>query len=282
MLYHHLAGEGEAAYVLEVRFLLADRGRLQALHRALDQVIARNDILRSAFHWDGLAEPVQVVWRRAPLDVVQEDDAIEPRRFDLARAPLLRLVHRTDPSTGRISATLLFHHLVMDHVALEVLRSELQACLLEQAHALPAAVPYRNYIAQLQRGAGEAAHEAFFREQLADIDEPTLPYGGYATPHQDAQAQHHQRLDHALNLRIREQARRHNVSAASLMHLAWAQVLGQLSGRDSVVFGTVLLGRLQGGEGAERALGSTSIPCRCAWTLWDSPCWRRCSKPTNA
>ncbi|MFJ9990316.1 amino acid adenylation domain-containing protein [Pseudomonas putida] len=255
MLYHHLAGEGEAAYVLEVRFLLADRGRLQALHRALDQVIARNDILRSAFHWDGLAEPVQVVWRRAPLDVVQEDDAIEPRRFDLARAPLLRLVHRTEPSTGRISATLLFHHLVMDHVALEVLRSELQACLLEQAHALPAAVPYRNYIAQLQRGAGEAAHEAFFREQLADIDEPTLPYGGYATPHQDALAQHHQRLDHALNLRIREQVRRHNVSAASLMHLAWAQVLGQLSGRDSVVFGTVLLGRLQGGEGAERALG---------------------------
>ncbi|MGW7773816.1 amino acid adenylation domain-containing protein [Pseudomonas machongensis] len=255
MLYHHLAGEGEAAYVLEVRFLLADRGRLQALHRALDQVIARNDILRSAFHWDGLAEPVQVVWRRAPLDVVQEGDAIEPRRFDLDRAPLLRLVHRTEPSTGRISATLLFHHLVMDHVALEVLRSELQACLLEQAHALPAAVPYRNYIAQLQRGAGEAAHEAFFREQLADIDEPTLPYGGYATPHQDAVAQHHQRLDHALNLRIREQARRHNVSAASLMHLAWAQVLGQLSGRDSVVFGTVLLGRLQGGEGAERALG---------------------------
>ncbi|HGM5582825.1 TPA: amino acid adenylation domain-containing protein [Pseudomonas putida] len=255
MLYHHLAGEGEAAYVLEVHFLLADRGRLQALHRALDQVIARNDILRSAFHWDGLAEPVQVVWRRAPLDVVQEDDAVEPRRFDLARAPLLRLVHRTDPSNGRISATLLFHHLVMDHVALEVLRSELQACLIEQAHALPAAVPYRNYIAQLQRGAGEAAHEAFFREQLADIDEPTLPYGGYATPHQDARAQHRQRLDNALNLRIREQARRHNVSAASLMHLAWAQVLGQLSGRDSVVFGTVLLGRLQGGEGAERALG---------------------------
>ena len=39
------------------------------------------------------------------------------------------------------------------------------------------------------------------------------------------------------------------------MHLAWAQVLGNCPGREQVVFGTVMLGRLQGGEGSERALG---------------------------
>ncbi|MDF0732855.1 amino acid adenylation domain-containing protein, partial [Pseudomonas entomophila] len=267
ILYHHLANAQAATYVLEVHFALADAARLEALRHALEQVIARHDSLRTAFHWEGLAAPVQVVWREVALEVVDMHGAAlgaglprdgatsDARHFNLTQAPLLRLLHTTHPDTGRLTATLLFHHLVMDHIALEVLRGELQACLVGQQRQLPPAVPYRNYIAQLTQRGDVNRHEAFFREQLGDLDEPTLPYGAHATPHQDAVPQARRTLDAALGLRLRALAREQAVSVASLMHLAWAQVLGQLSGRDSVVFGTVLLGRLQGGEGAERALG---------------------------
>ncbi|MDO3623332.1 non-ribosomal peptide synthase/polyketide synthase [Ralstonia pseudosolanacearum] len=271
ILYHHLAAQQGDPYVLHAMFGMADRERVNAFAQALQAVIDRHPILRTAVVWQGLDEPMQVVWRHAGL--VVEEVALEPgadpagqlrSMFDprrrpllaIGQAPLVKLVYAVDAATGRCVAMLLFHHLVLDHLALERVRQEMQAHLSGQAAWLPAVVPYRDYVAQAKRRVSQAAHEAFFREMLGDVEAPTLPFGlqdvqGDGGAIEEATL----RLDAALSARLRHQARQAGVSAASLHHLAWARVVAVLSGRDDVVFGTVLLGRLQGGRSAERALG---------------------------
>ena len=91
---------------------------------------------------------------------------------------------------------------------------------------------------------------------LGDVHEPTAPYG-LLQVHGDGSdvLEEHQMLETTLAQRIRRQARQLGVSAASIFHWAWAQVLGRTGACEDVVFGTVLLGRMYGGEGSDRALG---------------------------
>ncbi|RON51638.1 non-ribosomal peptide synthetase [Pseudomonas frederiksbergensis] len=278
ILYHHLTAEKGDPYVLQTQFGFESRERFDDFAQALQQVINRHDILRTSMVWDGLVEPMQVVWRQAQLiceqfepdlgDVAaQLHERFDARhyRLDVRQAPMLRLVFAEDAANQRWVATLLFHHMALDHTALETLEQEMQAHLLGVADQLGDAVPYRNYVAQARLGVSQGEHEAFFREMLGDIDEPTLPFG-LLNVQGDGSGVEEVKVAVAAGLsqRLRSQARQLGVSAASVMHLAWAQVLGQASGRDDVVFGTVLLGRMQGGEGADRALGMfiNTLPLR--------------------
>jgi amino acid adenylation domain-containing protein len=136
------------------------------------------------------------------------------------------------------------------------MQQEIQAFLLGQGAKLPAPLPFRNFVAQARLGVAREEHEAHFTKLLGDVDEPTAPFG-LVDVQGDGSGVTEARLavDAQLAKRLRERARALGVSAASLCHLAYAQVLSRVSGRDDVVFGTVLLGRMQGGEGAERVMG---------------------------
>ncbi|NAO30158.1 non-ribosomal peptide synthetase, partial [Pseudomonas syringae pv. dysoxyli] len=233
------ADEGDP-YVLQMLFAFDDRECLAGFAAALQSVVERHDILRTSVVWEGLEQPVQVVWRNAKLSL--EEVAIDPLdgdvltrlrerfdprhyRLDIGQAPLMRIAYAEDTTHQRLVGMLLFHHLALDHTSLEVVVEEMQASLQGHIEQLPAPVPYRNHVAQARLGISQAEHEAFFRDMLGDIDEPTLAYG-IQDVHGDGSGieEVNQLLDSQLSSRIRSIARQLGVSAASLAHLAWAQV----------------------------------------------------------
>ncbi|MBV6325726.1 AMP-binding protein, partial [Duganella sp. HSC-15S17] len=280
ILFHHIMQREGDAYLLPVLIEFDTRLRVDGFLATLQMVIDRHDILRTAVLWDDLDEPVQVVLRRAPMVVeavsmnpldgdiaAQLGDRYDSRhhRIDVRQAPLMRGFLCEDQGNARWLLQLTAHHLAIDHTTMEILVEEIRVIQQGMGAGLPQPLPFRNFVAQARLGVSAQEHETFFSKMLNDIDEPTAPYGLMDVQGDGARIVESRRMvDAELAYRLRRQASSLGVSAASLIHLAWARVLSTLTGRQDVVFGTVLFGRMQGGAGSDRVLGMfiNTLPVR--------------------
>ncbi|PPS32334.1 hypothetical protein BVY10_07940 [Pseudomonas amygdali pv. morsprunorum] len=268
LLYHHMLSGDADPYVLHQTIHFASRDELDCFVSALRKVISRHAILRSAMQWDGLAMPVQVVLRHVefPLQEIEAPDAgaddqwlaaqagLPCHRIDIGRAPLMNgLVARS--STAGWSLLVMSHHLIGDRTSLRVMQDELSVILRTGGHGLPTPPQFPDYALRVW-GLGTQRDESFFRELLGDLRTPTTPFGLLeALDLRASLGEARLTLDASLVQRLREQASRRGLGMPALLHCAWALVLARLSGRDDVVFGTVLSGRMTEAPRTSQMLG---------------------------
>ncbi|HEU0076612.1 MAG TPA: condensation domain-containing protein, partial [Longimicrobiaceae bacterium] len=289
MLFHTVYAPGSGAYVEQVGFTVRDPAfRPDAFARAWQRVAERHAVLRTAFAWEEMEEPVQVVQRRVSVPVETLDwSGLPPherereleaflaedrrRGFDLLAAPLMRLaLVRTGRDEWRIQWS--FHHLLLDGWSLprvldEVLAFEADARAGRET-SLPRPRPFRDYVLWL-RERDAAAAEAFWRGRLAGVEAPT-PLGidrpaPAGAPDEPARwAEETVRLPAATMASLAALARRARVTPGALVRGAWALLLSRYSGQGDVVFGAVVSGRPAELEGVEEMVGMfiNTLPVR--------------------
>ncbi|MBY6244128.1 condensation domain-containing protein, partial [Methylosinus sp. Sm6] len=277
VFFHHLMSREGDAYLLRTLLAFDARARLDAFIGSLQAMTSRYDVLRTAVMWEGLPEPVQVVWRSACIEVEEvsygPDDGdvktkmlehYDPSRIkiDVSRAPMMRVVVAYDGH--RWLLLLLHHHLATDHTALEVIEAGVRQSSASGNDSTKAP-PFRNFVATTRNPERIKSHADFFAGMLGDVVEPTAPFDLLDVHDNTIEiAEHGQDVEPTLAEKLRIVAKSHKVAPAVISHLAWALVVARASERDDVVFGTMLYGRLHQSTEAENALGMfiNSLPLR--------------------
>ncbi|MDO5057370.1 MAG: amino acid adenylation domain-containing protein, partial [Lautropia sp.] len=269
VLHHRLDTDGDP-YVLKALVSFDSRDVFDRFIVAVNALIERHDVLRTAIVWEGLPRAVQVVYRHAELNVVpfkakDHDDVLvelrdhlehDPQIIGLGQAPLLSVRIVQQERDEKCYALLLMHHVITDHVALDLLFEELNEVLSGRGQSLPEPSDYRTFVAHSLARSDTAAAKAWFHAMLGDVHEPTLPFG-LLNVHGDGSGLEEVRLklDDKPARKTRAVARSLGMSPAVLFHVAYALMLAHCCNRHDVVFGSMLSGRMGGIGGLDRMQG---------------------------
>jgi len=287
MLFHSLMAPQSGVYVNQVTCTLPADVDARLFQQAWERLIQRHGVLRTAFLWDGLDEPLQAVRKKVivpwqDLDWRGLSAEERERRFEelrhserhtplpLSKAPLMRFsLVRFDGELGFIWT---FHHLLLDGWSLPLLVRELvvvYTALREgrepASPALRRVRPFGDYVVWLQ-GQEPAKAEPFWRGELAGITAPTSL--GIAPPGREegasGGAEHRIQLSREVTAKLQALAARHNVTLQTVTLGAWAVLLSRYSGEEDVVFGSVVSGRPAALPGVETMVGMfvNTLPVR--------------------
>ena len=283
MLFHSITEPESEVYIEQMRCDLNGPLNIAKLKSAWDFVIDHYPALRTAFLWEQIDKPLQIVrqtvsstwevldWRLARHDVVVRlDQLAQDKRqegFDLASAPLIRFVLvQLDDNSHHFIWT--FHHLLLDgwstHQVFYDVFNVYERLRNEQEPFLPPTKPFRNYIAWLKKQDLGAA-ETYWRRRLAGFSGPTpLQVKQRSLTDTIRYGESRVELSAATSATLQQFAQRSRVTLNTVVQGAWALQLSRYSGQNDVVFGNIVSGRPLELPGIEKMVGMfiNALPVR--------------------
>ncbi|MBE9215239.1 amino acid adenylation domain-containing protein [Plectonema cf. radiosum LEGE 06105] len=269
MLFHSLYAPNSGVYIIEVSFEIHGKLDIIAFEQAWQVAIDKYPVLRTAFVWDKVEKPLQVVGRKVKLPIILIDwlslelstqnqhlqDLLKNQRkqgFNLSKAPLLRLIviHK-QPHVYQL--IWIYHHLLLDGWSVPFILQDVLISYnaISKGEALlnknlNKSRPYKDYIAWLQQQ-NLSESETFWRKNLAGFLSPTplildKKLKSSIKPNSSNQKQEIQ-LSSEITSKLQDFAKNHQLTINTLIQAAFALMLSRYSGESDVVFGVTSSGR---------------------------------------
>ncbi|MCD6374756.1 MAG: AMP-binding protein, partial [Caldisericaceae bacterium] len=275
MLFHTLYAPETEVYTEQLACTFVGPLQISAFQKAWQAVLQRHDILRSAFVWEDLEEPLQVVYEQIdlPFEVLdwsakkanQQKDDIEnlinaerQKGFDLTEAPLMRikLIKLNNQEHFFLWS---HHHLLFDGWGFAIILKELfqfyEGFVKNQPVHLPATRPFRDYIAWLKAQDMQKA-EAFWRKKMAGFFAPTPLMVDRKTEEPGKAYPKIRRVySQELSRQVEQFTKQQKITLNTLFQGALAFILSRYSNEQDVVFGSTVSGRPTEIPGVEGMVG---------------------------
>ena len=291
MVFHTLAAPHSGVYVEQYCCRLHGELDIPIFQQAWAHTWEHHPVLRTAFLWEGLDEPLQIVRQQVALNwtvrdlrsqsTSQQCDELETFLrtdreigFDLAQAPLARF-QLFQLSRDMHEFVWSFHHVLSDGWSTPLVVKEVltfyEATRSGTRIELKRVPPYRDYVAWLQEQDMERA-KSFWEKTLKGFTTPT-PIGlvGSSTRFDaptTALEQQELFLSESVTKKLQSTSQEQRITLNTLVQGAWALLLARYSRTQDILYGSTVSGRPADLKGVEDMVGLfiNTLPVRVCLT----------------
>ncbi|EFG2693397.1 hypothetical protein BOZ44_005334, partial [Escherichia coli] len=283
MLYHAMLDPNSSSYFTQLELGIRGEFDLDLFEKSLNELIGTYDILRTAFVYQQLQKPRQVVLAERNLDVYRENlshlnhqeqqkvldqykKQVRKQGFHLTNDLLLKVaVFQLNETNWHLIWS--NHHIIMDGWSMGVLMKKLfhyyESYRNGKTPDRSQGKPYADYIQWLGKQNQQAA-EGYWKDRL---DGAIQHQGLLQQKEANGQYDHQEwtfTWDAEMVSSIQEIARNCQVTAPNLFQAVWSVLLGTYHATNDVTFGTVVSGRPPSVAGIEQMAGLfiNTIPVR--------------------
>ncbi|MDQ1354938.1 MAG: hypothetical protein QG657_5247 [Acidobacteriota bacterium] len=287
MLFHALADSSSQSYFEQISYRIQGELNIPFVEKSLNELFKRHDVLRTAFLFEDIERPIQLVLKDRAIDFYYQDISnLEPwaekknfiedfkksdkdRSFDLRKGTLMR-VSILRMGESEFEFTWSYHHILMDGWCVGILITEFfeiyNSFLENRPYRLPVVTPYRTYIQWLEKQDKEESTR-YWQNYLDSYEEQVgVPKTKISTNSEDRYRNEEISIiwDKEKTAALNRLAAANHVTLNTVTQAIWGILLGKYNGKDDILFGSVVSGRPFELEGVESMMGLfiNTIPVR--------------------